>query len=109
MAASRLLWQVRPAALADALTVRHVVSGGRGSSYAVPLTPQQCVDARDALAKGIFSGLFEWLVAQLNAGMAPAGPLTLTRTPTPSPRQHHPQTLAGANFECVSLFLLRSK
>ena len=55
--------------LGEALTVRHVASG-RGSSYAVPLTPQQCADARDALAKGLFSGIFDWLVSKLNEGMA---------------------------------------
>ena len=50
------LLQVLPKSLGDALTVRHV-SSGRGSSYAVPLTPQRCADARDALAKGLFSSL----------------------------------------------------
>ena len=63
------LLRVQPAQLGDALTVRHVSSGKRGSSYKVPLTRHQCADARDALAKALFAGLFEWLVGSLNRGM----------------------------------------
>ena len=40
----------------------------------MPLTPQRCADARDALAKGLFSYLFDWLVGTLNEGMAAAAP-----------------------------------
>jgi myosin heavy subunit len=56
-------------ALTQALVWRYVYSG-RGSMYRKALSPQQCADARDALAKGIYVRLFEWLVAKLNESMA---------------------------------------
>ena len=67
--ASSLL-QVEPTALRSSLLSRKV-SSGRGSSYTVPLSEQQCLDTRDALAKAIYASLFEWIVAHLNAYMAP--------------------------------------
>ena len=70
------LLQVAPPLLSDALTVRHVSSGKRGSSYKVPLMAQQCIDARDALAKELFARLFDWVVTQLNDGMAAAGAIS---------------------------------
>ena len=36
------------------------------SSYTVPLTKEQCVDTRDALAKAVYSGLFDELIGRLN-------------------------------------------
>ena len=62
------LFKVGPQQLESALTTRKV-SSGRGSSYTVPLTHSQCVDLRDALAKSIYSNMFDWLVTRLNIFM----------------------------------------
>ena len=63
---------VEPTALTTSLTTRKVASG-RGSSYTVPLNEQQCLDTRDALAKAIYTALFDWLVSRLNVYMRDAG------------------------------------
>ena len=39
----------------------------------VPLSPTQCVDTRDALAKAIYTGLFDWIISRLNERMRPRG------------------------------------
>ena len=51
-------------------TLTTATRGGRGSTYDVSLTQQQCEDMRDGLAKAIYQGLFDWLVGRLNETMA---------------------------------------
>ena len=45
--------------------------GRRGSVYDVPLNPSQATSVRDALAKAIYSNLFEWIVSRINVSMKP--------------------------------------
>jgi myosin I len=45
--------------------------GRRGSVYDVPMNPAQASSARDALAKGIYNNLFEWIVSRINISMKP--------------------------------------
>jgi myosin-1 len=57
-------------ALQKALTHRKMQSGaGRASSYDVALTAEQAGHARDALAKGIYSRIFDWIVHKINNSM----------------------------------------
>ena len=41
----------------------------RGSVYEVPLNPAQAISARDALAKAIYSNLFDWIVERVNVSL----------------------------------------
>jgi myosin-1 len=41
----------------------------RGTTYKVPLNKIQAIAGRDALAKGIYDRIFDWLVARINAAM----------------------------------------
>ena len=51
----------------DAKLTTRTISTGKGSStYVLPLTAEQCADARDAVAKAVYVEAFEWLVGQLN-------------------------------------------
>lgn len=72
-------------ALGTALCSRTVKT--RHETYAVPMTPAQAVDARDALAKELYARLFAWLVDRINAstfrqGGGQAGAVTLPPTST---------------------------
>eukprot|EP01111_Echinosteliopsis_oligospora_P014908 TRINITY_DN5735_c0_g1_i1.p1 TRINITY_DN5735_c0_g1~~TRINITY_DN5735_c0_g1_i1.p1 ORF type:complete len:806 (-),score=234.13 TRINITY_DN5735_c0_g1_i1:55-2472(-) len=61
--------------LENALLSRQLSSGGgaRASTYAIPQNVEQASYARDALAKGIYTKLFDFLVTAINHSMKPAG------------------------------------
>lgn len=42
----------------------------RGSTYHVPLNIVQAISVRDALAKGIYNNLFEWIVERVNKSLS---------------------------------------
>jgi myosin-5 len=56
------------AALASALTTR-VQSFSKSETVTILLTPAQATDARDALAKLLFSRVFDFIIEQVNAAM----------------------------------------
>jgi myosin heavy subunit len=41
----------------------------RGTSLNIPLKPEQAVDTRDALAKGLYGRMFGWLVDSINVSI----------------------------------------
>jgi myosin-1 len=66
------LLDVDPQILAKALTERTLeTSHGarRGSTYHVPLNIVQATAVRDALAKGIYNNLFDWIVERVNVSL----------------------------------------
>ncbi|RDD45946.1 Unconventional myosin-VI [Trichoplax sp. H2] len=67
--ASRLLC-LDESDLANSLTTRVMTTargGTKGTVYMVPLKPEQCTNARDALAKAIYSRLFDAVVGRINS------------------------------------------
>jgi myosin-1 len=71
------LWKVDKEGLQSALISRTFATAGgnkqtmRKGGVNSPLTVEGACDARDALAKAMYSGLFDFAVAQLNKAMAP--------------------------------------
>ncbi len=71
------LWKVSPEGLESALISRTFATAGgnkqtlRKGGVNSPLTVAGANDARDALSKAMYSGLFDFAVAQLNKAMAP--------------------------------------
>ncbi|KAK7205835.1 P-loop containing nucleoside triphosphate hydrolase protein [Myxozyma melibiosi] len=64
-----------------AMTIRIVETsrgGRRGSVYDVPLNVTQARAVRDALAKGIYSNLFDWIVDRVNVSMKARGEVSRT-------------------------------
>lgn len=46
---------------------------GSGDRVVKPLRPEEARSSRDALAKAVYSSLFDWLVARINGTLAPKG------------------------------------
>lgn len=70
------LLDVEPSILAKALIERTLeTSHGmrRGSTYHVPLNIVQATAVRDALAKGIYNNLFDWIVERVNLSLKGTG------------------------------------
>lgn len=68
------LLDVDAASLEKSLTIRVVETflgggGRRGSVYESPLNAVQARAVRDALAKGIYNNLFDWIVARVNKSL----------------------------------------
>jgi myosin-1 len=72
------LLEVEAAHVNKALTMRILETsrgGRRGSVYDVPLNPAQATAVRDALAKGIYFNLFDWIVQRVNVSLKARGAL----------------------------------
>lgn len=72
------LLEVDGAHVNKALTLRVMETsrgGRRGSVYDVPLNPAQAMAVRDALAKGIYFNLFDWIVQRVNVSLKARGAL----------------------------------
>ena len=70
------LLEVDSAHVNKALTIRVMETsrgGRRGSVYDVPLNPAQATSVRDALAKGIYYNLFDWIVQRVNVSLRAKG------------------------------------
>eukprot|EP01133_Synstelium_polycarpum_P007732 gene7732-9062_t len=68
--AARLLGQPAPL-LSRNLLLRNLKASGRGSVYARTLTVAQAEEARDTLAKAIYTRIFSHIVARINAKLSP--------------------------------------
>ncbi|KAG2731436.1 hypothetical protein G9P44_005852 [Scheffersomyces stipitis] len=66
------LLEVNPEILKKAIVERVIETTHgmrRGSTYHVPLNIVQATSVRDALAKGIYNNLFEWIVERVNVSL----------------------------------------
>ena len=58
--------------LLDCLLARQISAGSKyaeGDSYTVPQSRQQAADARDALARALYGGMFDGLVRRINQAL----------------------------------------
>lgn len=65
---------VDPHSLTNALLFRTIQTGGTGqssrsSTYNVPQNVEQAYGAKDALARDLYSRLFDWIVAKVNSAL----------------------------------------
>jgi myosin-1 len=70
------LLEVDSAHVNKALTIRVMETsrgGRRGSVYDVPLNCAQAASVRDALSKGIYFNLFDWIVERVNVSLKARG------------------------------------
>ncbi|KAJ3123943.1 Unconventional myosin-Ie [Nowakowskiella sp. JEL0407] len=70
------LLEIDTATLNDKLTSRIMTTGGfgrRSSAYNVPLNVQQAMNTRDALAKALYTRMFDWIVGAINEAMIRVG------------------------------------
>jgi len=73
------LLEVQADAVDKAVTERILETsrgGRRGSVYHVPLNPAQASSVRDALAKGIYFNLFDWIVERVNVSLKARGAMS---------------------------------
>ncbi|CAG8001151.1 unnamed protein product [Penicillium olsonii] len=73
------LLEVDAAQVNKALTIRLMETargGRRGSVYEVPLNRTQASAVRDALSKGIYFNLFDWIVERVNQSLTARGSIT---------------------------------
>ena len=68
------LFGVDPGALGNSITHKTVAMGGRRNSVVkIPQNADQATQIRDALAKEMYSRLFDFVIAKVNAAMAMGG------------------------------------
>jgi myosin I len=75
------LLEVESAHVHKALTTRVVETsrgGRRGSVYDVPLNIAQATAVRDALSKGIYFNMFDWIVGRVNASLKARGAMAFS-------------------------------
>ena len=97
------LMRTAPAALGAALCERRIDAGGE--SFRMPLTPTAAAHARDAVAKAIFSRVFNHLVRCINKALS----LPATASLPPSPRRSGRTTPKFAEEEDLAVQELEAK
>eukprot|EP01124_Arcella_intermedia_P033133 TRINITY_DN7861_c0_g1_i2.p1 TRINITY_DN7861_c0_g1~~TRINITY_DN7861_c0_g1_i2.p1 ORF type:complete len:1374 (-),score=438.93 TRINITY_DN7861_c0_g1_i2:103-4224(-) len=68
------LLMVSSRSMEEALISKKFVGGGRTTSYSIPLTMEQAIENRDAMAKSIYTRLFDYIISQLNLKLSSKDP-----------------------------------